>query len=745
MTRWSTTLFLLVATFVGDFSADAISVPIQGQRRSGQWWQSKGGILANTRRDTAGIVDLQNAGDLQYYMNVTLGGREFRVLVDSGSADLWVAGEVPDSEATTHTARINYNDGTVQGDVRTATLEIEGYSIPSQAYIAEAVTTAHPDGQGILGLGPSRLSSILGAMGGPAGDPPLDRLFRQTTSLPSYISILLGRSNDPDSIIPGQLTIGEVLTEYGDVQNSPQLPIERIDWDQHWMVALDKGGIIGPDGQPVKASVNKQLKVIFDSGYTLPQVPKSVADAIYSRVPGAKYVYISATATPVWTLPCDVELNITFKFNGVSYPVHPLDTVMDDLSGPLDDNGEPTCVGAFQPMADNAPYDIILGMAFLRNAYILMSFGDFVDGSLTKAGEPFVQLRSLTDPAEAHEDFVQLRLGGVDTTGSQTLLPPNDDEDDNTQVMMTSAEKLKPYLPWIISATVLTGLLLMFGVAYFFVWRSGRRYRRLQDPAPSGLEESKSGPGGALKLQLSESDIASDDSHGAKELPNPYERDVEAALLRKTDAGDLVPNRRPYTTRSIYEAESSTDRLLPLSSGMLTSYDTTSKGEPLVSDDRPLPSPYADSPEATERLLPLPSGLAITGDTTAKREPLLFMDKPLPNQTTDKPQTAEMLLPAPSGMAASYDATSEGQPLLLDNKPVPLPNSYADAPIPSPPAAHDRPLPDPYAYGTPRLADVFDIARPQTASIYKLPPLEFSAASLLERHSSTGTPRPSSS
>ncbi len=143
-----------------------------------------------------------------------------------------------------------------------------------RAAVSQEVTESYPEGQGILGIGPSRLSSVLAGLGNPKGDPPLDRLFQQATSLPSYISILLGRSNDPDSPIPGQLTIGEVLPDYSDVTSSPQLPIERVDWEQHWMVALDKGGIVGPDGKPIKASVDKQLKVIFDSGYTLPQVPK---------------------------------------------------------------------------------------------------------------------------------------------------------------------------------------------------------------------------------------------------------------------------------------------------------------------------------------------------------------------------------------------------------------------------------------------------------------------------------------
>ena len=59
----------------------------------------------------------------------------------------------------------------------------------------------------------------------------------------------------------------------------------------------------------------------------------------------------------------------------------------------------------------------------VRNAYILINFGDFVDGALAKVGDPYIQLLPLTDPAEAHRDFVQARLGGVDDAGSLHLLP----------------------------------------------------------------------------------------------------------------------------------------------------------------------------------------------------------------------------------------------------------------------------------------------------------------------------------
>jgi hypothetical protein len=94
----------------------------------------------------------------------------------------------------------------------------------------------------------------------------------------------------------------------------------------------------------------------------------------------------------------------------------------------------------FQPIttAVSPDYDMILGMAFceycsvfalavtiltpsaVRNVYLLIDYGDFVDGTTNKA-PPFAQLLSLTDAAAAHSDFVQTRLNGMDTTGMQVF------------------------------------------------------------------------------------------------------------------------------------------------------------------------------------------------------------------------------------------------------------------------------------------------------------------------------------
>lgn len=127
----------------------------------------------------------------------------------------------------------------------------------------------------------------------------------------------------------------------------------------------------------------------------------------------------------------------------------------------------------------------------VRNVYLLINFGDFVDGKDGKTNDPYIQLLSITQTSEAHSDFVVRRLDGVDDTSNFQLLPAsvlpsiNENPDDDKSL----SEKIHPYLPYIIAGSCLLGLLLLLGI--FFCIRSSRqkRYRRLHDPAPAGLHQ----------------------------------------------------------------------------------------------------------------------------------------------------------------------------------------------------------------------------------------------------------------
>ena len=144
-----------------------------------------------------------------------------------------------------------------------------------------------PDGTGLIGLGPRFGSRVLAALNSSAGDPPIDRIFRQNTSIPNFISVLLDRPDDTYATYTGEFTISEILPEFQNILNQPNVPISVLQSsrssDQHFSILLDADGIIGPDGKAIQTTSNashapthdqNQLQIFFDTGFTLPQLPE---------------------------------------------------------------------------------------------------------------------------------------------------------------------------------------------------------------------------------------------------------------------------------------------------------------------------------------------------------------------------------------------------------------------------------------------------------------------------------------
>ncbi|KIJ48658.1 hypothetical protein M422DRAFT_247516 [Sphaerobolus stellatus SS14] len=88
-----------------------------------------------------------------------------------------------------------------------------------------------------------------------------------------------------------------------------------------------------------------------------------------------------------WVLPCGEEVNVTFIVGGKNYPVHPFDAALNVPGANL---GPSLCIGAFQNNTPSLPGDMILRMAFLRNVYTLLNYGDFILGNPNNQGAPFV-------------------------------------------------------------------------------------------------------------------------------------------------------------------------------------------------------------------------------------------------------------------------------------------------------------------------------------------------------------------
>ncbi|KIY46723.1 acid protease, partial [Fistulina hepatica ATCC 64428] len=441
-------------------------------------------------------VSISNNGNAVYTANVTLGGVSVRLLLDTGSSDLWVSfpDETPNTNSTGKSLTLAYAVGSASaGTIRTADLEFGGYTVSDQAFLLVTdantfSTNIHTQGyDGVLGLGPNKGSAILDELDDNSGDTMLSRIFRNNPTDSDYISFLLPRKNDPSQNFTGQFTISEVVSEFSNITSQNEIDVETVlellEAEQHWQALTDANrGIIGPDGEVIQYSSlvpkapDGQLVAVFDSGFTFSQVPRAISDAIYGRVQNAVY----DTDNEYWTIPCGQLLNITFNFGNTSFPISPLDTV-DNNFGITNAAGKPVCIGAFQPITTAfsvlGNYDMIMGMNFLRNAYTLMDFGDWADDT-DNSGHPYLQMLPITNVEAAHNAFVKERLGGNDTTGdSRWWLVP---EADAKSSPVSAEEKKKLYEEMILSrwpyifAGCFVALLLIIGL---IVWRCCCRRR----------------------------------------------------------------------------------------------------------------------------------------------------------------------------------------------------------------------------------------------------------------------------
>ena len=91
----------------------------------------------------------------------------------------------------------------------------------------------------------------------------------------------------------------------------------------------------------------------------------AVASQIYSDISGAKLVN-DPNLSSIWTVPCDVEINISFNIGGKNFPIHPLDTSMD--LGNTDARGNKICYGGVRSFY--AGYDLPLISLMTVSAYI---------------------------------------------------------------------------------------------------------------------------------------------------------------------------------------------------------------------------------------------------------------------------------------------------------------------------------------------------------------------------------------
>ncbi|KAJ6570184.1 aspartic peptidase domain-containing protein, partial [Mycena vulgaris] len=298
--------------------------------------------------------------------------RPFRLLVDSGSADMFVGGEGCQSDEggdcghhkflgkkssssfrdTGKPWNITYGSGDVYGSLVTDHVGFAGLTLQNHTFGVARTESAQftPNDiplDGILGCAKTSLSI--------QGTPTLvDSLRLAGLITRSIISYKIPRQSDGKN--DGEITLGGMDPSKYDA--SSLVIVKNINTGGFWEANLDTVKVNGKDVGLVGRSC------VFDTGTTLFIAPKQDVDVIHKSIPGAKFDNYSN----MWTVPCNTAASVSLVFGGKPFRIQPGDLAFLPVD-PQNTTGACTSAIAVGGVSEG-PTHWLVGDTFLKNVYL---------------------------------------------------------------------------------------------------------------------------------------------------------------------------------------------------------------------------------------------------------------------------------------------------------------------------------------------------------------------------------------
>ncbi|OAA44268.1 Peptidase A1 [Metarhizium rileyi] len=307
-----------------------------------------------TQAMAAGIS--QDGTDYSYFVKAGLGSKskQLNLLVDTGAGSSWVMGSgCADAPCSIHNTfgqddsatfsdrgrsfSVSYGSGKVHGNLVTDTISLAGISLKytfGQASNASA-EFSHFAFDGILGL----------SMGQGASDNFLKTLKDAKKLDKSLFGIHLNRASDGSN--HGEIKFGSTNPDRytGDISYTS---VDSTEGD--WAIRMDD---MAYDGKNTGAG---GVLSYIDTGTSFIFGPPKLIKKIHDMIPGS-----SSSDGSTFTVPCDSDKSLTFKFSGVDYKVSSKDWV-----SPKDNSGHCTSNLYGYEVVEGA---LLLGDTFLKNVY----------------------------------------------------------------------------------------------------------------------------------------------------------------------------------------------------------------------------------------------------------------------------------------------------------------------------------------------------------------------------------------
>ena len=188
-------------------------------------------------------------------------------------------------------------------------------------------------------------------------------------------------------------------------------------------------------------------------------------------------------------VPCNTPITVSITIGQIQLPMHPLDMSLH----PSNDPTSTSCVGTIQanPSVDQGKVqgDIILGVPFLRNVYVVHDLGS-KDGIARK---PRLGVASLTNATLAAAEFQNVRIKNLSPDGSPNGMNGNSREQPTRDGMNTALKIGVGILIFVVVCGALCGVLR---------WTMRRRLRQEQRHAKTFERARLGGSGNSYRVLL---------------------------------------------------------------------------------------------------------------------------------------------------------------------------------------------------------------------------------------------------
>ncbi|KIY66525.1 acid protease [Cylindrobasidium torrendii FP15055 ss-10] len=311
------------------------------------------------------------AEDVGYYGPMSFGTppQTFQVLVDTGSADLWVGGEGcrndenggdcgphhflgPRSSSSFHSTDENwviwYGSGAVAGLLATDHVSIGGLTVKNHRFGVATnesldFTSEDVPFDGIFGLARSRASRQKA--------PSYLEVMKSSGLIKHAIaSIKIPRRSDGQN--DGELTLGGMNSARYD--SNYAVTVASTNERGFWQVNIDD---VKVNGQSLGWT---NRSAILDTGATLFMAPQRDIATIHSLINGAR------RTEGVWVIPCNTQASVSLVIAGKEFGIAPEDVAW------IPSGNENECYSGIGAggVATEGPNVWLLGDVFLKNVYL---------------------------------------------------------------------------------------------------------------------------------------------------------------------------------------------------------------------------------------------------------------------------------------------------------------------------------------------------------------------------------------